>query len=725
MGKRALLAGGALGTLLAFGLTGGTAMAQQRLGLAGGFMPDPMSMQLTVTGAVAADDWVRGCPGWVSEAPPLTISLSNPVEPLRFSLLGDGFESLVVAGPDGIYRCAPVDDTGSAAVRVDPMLSGDYAIWPALVGAGDSALAEIQISERDPDLGDPGGAVGTLVADASPAFGSHALSDDGYFEVDITLSGGAWAYEVAGGDCTGQIDPSRPDIVLSLDAAEDSLAIGVVSGVDTTLVVRGPDGQVYCNDDTYGFDPEVSLTNATAGDWAVWAGVYSGSGGEPAVIEVSRTTGEGGGGQSFAGEGDLMPDAEPTAGVHALLPDANTEVAITLAAGQPAYNFSDGCYGNIDPARPDAVIRLEADEPALHLRARSGEDTTLLVIAPDGGLQCNDDTYGLDPALELSPAPAGDYAVWVGVYSDQPGGSATLLAGRTPDTGGSDDFGGGVMENPFEGRDLQSATQALQILLEEEGLSEVLSYASLEEEGTEGFVLTGVVLTDPTGQSESLRIGRIRVADMDLQGLSETGQPSRFTIELEDVDYSALVEAGDAMAMPPLPMFAGEPTLSFAASMLPPDGATDRRDIDVSMRLVGQFALGIQARVRLPEDPAELISLEDATAESFGFEFQNFGFLAALLQVQATEMGTTPRELVDEAIAGLTALVSPAEPGTPQARLLEVATEALNSYDRPGVFRFRLSTDEEQGIEALLEELKEEAVTSDRLAIDISFEALP
>ena len=281
------------------------------------------------------------------------------------------------------------------------------------------------------------------------------------------------------------------------------------------------------------------------------------------------------------------------------------------------------------------------------------------------------------------------------------------------------------MENPFEGRDLQSATQALQILLEEEGLSEVLSYASLEEEGTEGFVLTGVVLTDPTGQSEPLRIGRIRVADIDLQGLSETGQPSRFTIELEDVDYSALVEAGDAMAMPPLPMFSGEPTLSFAASMLPPDGATDRRDIDVSMRLDGQFALGIQARVRLPEDPAEVISLEGAPAESFGFEFQNFGFLAALLQVQATEMGTTPRELVDEAIAGLTELVSPAEPGTPQARLLEVATEALNAYDRPGVFRFRLSTDEEQGIEALLEELKEEAVTSDRLAIDISFEALP
>jgi hypothetical protein len=725
MGKRALLAGGALGTLLAFGLAGGTATAQQRLGLAGGFMPDPMSMQLTVTGTVSAGDWVRGCPGWVSEAPPLTISLSNPVDPLRFSLLGDGFDSLVVAGPDGIYRCSPVDDTGRAFVRVDPMLSGDYAIWPALVGAGESALAEIQISELDHDAGGAGGQGGQLSASAPPAFGSHSLPADGYFEVAVSLSGTASAYDIAGGECTGQIDPSRPDIVLNLGAAEESLAIGVVSDVDTTLVVQAPDGQVYCNDDTYGFDPEVSLTNAMAGDWAVWAGVYSGTGGESAVIEVSRTTGGGGGGQSFAGGGDLVPGAAPAAGVHALLPDASTEIPVTLSAGRPASDFSDGCYGNIDPARPDAVIRLEADEPALHLRARSIEDTTLLVIAPDGSIQCNDDTYGLDPALALSPAAAGDYAVWVGVYSDQAGTGATLLAGRTPDSGEGVDFGGGGMENPFEGREIGSAAQALQILLEEQGLSEVLSYESLEEEGAEGFALTGVVLTDPTGETEPLRIGRIRVANIDLQGLAATGQPSRFTIELDDVDYSALVEAGEAMAMPALPILAGEPTLSLAASMLPPEGAADRRDIDVSMRLDGQFALGIQSRVHWPEGSAGLTGIEAPPAESFGIELHNFGFLGALLQVQATEMGTTPQDLVDQAVAGLTQLLASAEPGTPQARLLEVATEALNAYDRPGVFRFRVSTDEPQGIEALMEELKEEVVTSDRLAIDVSFEALP
>ncbi len=722
MSCRTLLARCAFGTVLAFGAAGLPVQAQQRLGLSGGFMPDPMSMQLTATGSVAAGDWVRGCPGWVSEVPPLTISLMNPLDPLRFSLLGDGFESLVVAGPDGVYRCAPVDDTGRALVRVDPMLSGDYAIWPALVGAGDSALAEIQISELDPGIGGSGGTGGRLAADAPPAFGSHTLPEDGYFEVAVTLFGSASAYDVAGGECTGQIDPSRPDIVLSLGGAEDSLAIGVVSDVDTTLVVQAPDGQVYCNDDTYGFDPEVSLTNAMAGEWAVWAGVYSGSGGESAVIEVSRTTG--GGGQSFAGGGDLVPDAEPAAGVHALLPDGSNEIPITLSAGESAYNFSDGCYGNLDPGRPDAVIRLEADEPALHLRARSSEDTTLLVVGPDGAIQCNDDTYGLDPALALSPAAAGDYAIWVGVYSDQAGGRATLLAGRTTDTSAGEDFGGG-MENPFEGRELQSATQALQILLDEQGLSDVLSYGSLEEEGTEGFILSDVVLTDPTGETEPLRIGRVRIADIDLEGLSATGQPSRFTIELDDVDYSSLVEAGETLAMPSLPILAGEPALSFAASLLPPEGAPDRRDVNLSMRLDGQFSLGLEARVGWPESSAEMIDFESAPAESVGIEFENLGFLAALLQVQAEEMGTTPAELVAQAIAGLTELLAPAEPGTPQARLLEVATEALNAYDRPGVFRFRLSTDEPQGVNALLEELKEDAVTSDRLAIDVSFETLP
>jgi hypothetical protein len=347
-----------------------------------------------------------------------------------------------------------------------------------------------------------------------------------------------------------------------------------------------------------------------------------------------------------------------------------------------------------------------------------------LVVAPDGSVQCNDDTYGLDPALALSPAPAGDYAVWVGVYSDQAGGSATLLAGRTPDTSAGDDFGGG-MENPFEGRELQSAAQALHILLDEQGLSDVLSYESLEEEGTESFILTGVVLTDPTGETEPLRIGRIRIADIDLEGLSATGQPSRFTIELDDVDYSSLVEAGEALAMPSLPILAGEPALSFAASLLPPEGAPDHRDVEMSMRLDGQFSLGLQARVGWPEGSTEMIDFESAPAESVGIEFENEGFLGALLQVQAEEWGTTPDELVAQAIAGLNEMLSPAEPGSPQARLLQVATEALNAYDRPGVFRLRLSTDEPQGVNALLEELKEDAVTSDRLAIDVSFETLP
>src|SRR5690606_37746913 len=189
--------------------------------------------------------------------------------------------------------------------------------------------------------------------------------------------------------------------------------------------------------------------------------------------------------------------------------------------------------GQIHGAGPDAVIRLEAERDRVVFGANSDTDTTLVVLAPGTGAYCNDDTHGLDPEVDLSPAPAGDYAVWIGTYG---GDEATAVLKVHSDAGGAS-FAEGfspIDASPLLGRPLSSAAEALAILLDE-GLSDVLTYESIEEQGAEGFTLTGVVATDPTGETPPMRMESLRIADLDLEGLTETGAPGRFRMEMEGI----------------------------------------------------------------------------------------------------------------------------------------------------------------------------------------------
>lgn len=52
------------------------------------------------------------------------------------------------------------------------------------------------------------------------------------------------------------------------------LVISARSSADTTLVVSAPNGLVYCNDDTSGINPALSIQSPLDGQYAVWVGTY-------------------------------------------------------------------------------------------------------------------------------------------------------------------------------------------------------------------------------------------------------------------------------------------------------------------------------------------------------------------------------------------------------------------------------------------------------------------
>lgn len=87
------------------------------------------------------------------------------------------------------------------------------------------------------------------------------------------VQGSALANNESG--CTGWV-PAAPQHTLMLQTAFRSLRIVVSAGEDddTTLIVRGPDGRYYCNDDTDGFNPVVA-EGFGPGTYQVWVGTYS------------------------------------------------------------------------------------------------------------------------------------------------------------------------------------------------------------------------------------------------------------------------------------------------------------------------------------------------------------------------------------------------------------------------------------------------------------------
>ncbi len=55
----------------------------------------------------------------------------------------------------------------------------------------------------------------------------------------------------------------------------------------------------------------------------------------------------------------------------------------------------------------------------------SAGDTTIMIQTPQNTVLCNDDTYGLNPAVEQAWQP-GTYRIWVGAYQQSSAAPYTL-----------------------------------------------------------------------------------------------------------------------------------------------------------------------------------------------------------------------------------------------------------------------------------------------------------
>lgn len=90
--------------------------------------------------------------------------------------------------------------------------------------------------------------------------------------------------------CRGYITET-PDVRLYWEGSGKSsmtLKISAISNADTTLVVNGPDGRWYCDDDG-GDDSNPAVEfSPIAGRYEIWIGTYSSGDSKQAVLSISE-----------------------------------------------------------------------------------------------------------------------------------------------------------------------------------------------------------------------------------------------------------------------------------------------------------------------------------------------------------------------------------------------------------------------------------------------------
>src|SRR6185295_18245361 len=129
--------------------------------------------------------------------------------------------------------------------------------------------------------------------DLDPSYGAIDLVSG--FQPDPLViqvrSGGSIDAQSINPGCKGFI-ASAADLRINFTAGALPLIISVASEADTSLVVNGPDGAWYCDDDggRNGRNPSLRFNRPQSGQYNIWIGANGANTLEAAELNVSEAT---------------------------------------------------------------------------------------------------------------------------------------------------------------------------------------------------------------------------------------------------------------------------------------------------------------------------------------------------------------------------------------------------------------------------------------------------
>ena len=109
--------------------------------------------------------------------------------------------------------------------------------------------------------------------------------------INVT-SGGSIPGSSVGGNCSGYVSRA-PDVRLNYTRNGSlPLIISAASSADTTLIINGPEGRWYCDDDggENGLNPSIRFNNPQSGRYEIWIGSYQEGQNSQARLHISELT---------------------------------------------------------------------------------------------------------------------------------------------------------------------------------------------------------------------------------------------------------------------------------------------------------------------------------------------------------------------------------------------------------------------------------------------------
>jgi len=214
--------------------------------------------------------------------------------------------------------------------------------------------------------------------------------------------------------------------------------VETVTECDPTLAIHDANGQWHFNDDgPTDLQPQLVVNGASLnGNVDIWVGSFGGGTCQGTIVFQTRpASASSSGGFTPPGGGGATPVAGcPAPGTQGTLVQTTgtalySPTDYSLTAGGPTEVSTCGlpvdAWGFFG-ANPNFSFMLSGMEEygRLEIEAFAECDTVMLVRTPDGQWHFNDDTNGLDPAINITPAANtnGQVDVWLGTYG---GGTCT------------------------------------------------------------------------------------------------------------------------------------------------------------------------------------------------------------------------------------------------------------------------------------------------------------
>jgi len=271
----ALIAAPAYAQTINTGATGTYGQTQLRAG----FEPDPFTVSVLGGGAIESTSVNADCnAGFLPQRASYTLRYTaNTAEfpTLYIGATSDADTTIAVRGPNNQWICNDDSSGLNPMVSIENPRNGRYQIFVGRFGAqNETAQATLFVSEigglEQPD-GPTGGAPDWAL---DPAYGAIELAA-GFMpdphQIAIAAGGGIDASSVG---CVGWVG-----LPLIFSAQSDA---------DTVLLVNDAEGNWLCNDDTNGFNPVISITNPTSGQYDVWVGTYAQGDLQDSTLSVSE-----------------------------------------------------------------------------------------------------------------------------------------------------------------------------------------------------------------------------------------------------------------------------------------------------------------------------------------------------------------------------------------------------------------------------------------------------